>query len=284
MPLVLATLAASLVTACSSPPVKPVTSAQASTQAQSQNGARALKRGDLNGALAAYGEALAAAESVEDFDASGTQLLNLAAVHARLGQLDAAHARLDRIVNAPQRYSETLLGQAAARKALLYLDSGSHGTAMRWADRAQAGCPEPCNLTPAMTNVRAYIALERGDFQRAAGMAARAAELAAAAGLTAEQANSLRLQGRAETGLGNTTPAAEALARALQIDRELGLPERIALDLMHSGENEERRGQTAAAREFYERALQVSVAAGIPKLAEALRVRQQQPAGNPAPR
>jgi tetratricopeptide (TPR) repeat protein len=173
--------------------------------------------------------------------------------------------------------------QAAARKALLYLDSGAHGTAMRWADRAQAGCPEPCSLTPAMTNVRAYIALERGDFQRAAGMAARAAELAAAAGLTAEQANSLRLQGRAETRLGNTTPAAEVLARALQIDRELGLPERIALDLMHSGENEERRGQMAAAREFYERALQVSVAAGILKLADELRARLGR-TGQAAPR
>ena len=273
MPLVLATLAASLVAACSSPLVKPVTSAQASTQVQSQNGARALKRGDLNGALAAYGEALAAAESVEDFDAGGTQLLNLAAVHARLGQLDAAHARLDRIVNAPQRYSETLLGQAAARKALLYLDAGAHGTALSWADRAHVGCPEPCNLTPAMTNLRAFIALERGEMQRAAGMATRSAELAAAAGLHAEQANALRLAGRAETKLGNAPAAAQALAQALQIDRELGLPERIALDLMYAGENEERRGQAAAARELYERALRVGEAAGLPKLVDTLRAR-----------
>ncbi len=266
-------LTAALLAACSSPPIKPTNAAQTSAQAFSLTGARALRRGDLTSALAAYNEALAAAESVEDFDATATSLLNLAAVHARLGQADAAHARLDRIVNAPQRYSEMQQGQAAARKALLFLDSGAPGTAMRWADRAQAGCPEPCNLTPTMTNVRAYIALERGDFQRAAGMAARAAELAGAAGLTAEQANSLRLQGRAETGLGNTTQAADVLARALQIDRELGLPDRIALDLLHAGENEERRGQAAAAREFYERALQVSVAAGLPKTADEVRAR-----------
>ena len=273
-----------LLSACSAPPIKAPNAAQTSAQTLSLNGARALRRGDLTAALAAYNEALAAAESVEDFDAAGTNLLNLAAVHAKLGQADAAHARLDRIGNAPQRYSETQQGQAAARKALLYLDSGAHGTAMHWADQAQAACPEPCNLTPAMTNVRAFVALERGDLQRAAGMAARAAELAAAAGLAAEQANSLRLQGRAETRLGNTTPAAEVLARALQIDRELGLPERIALDLMHAGENEERRGQMAAAREFYERAMQVSTAASLPKLVDELRTRLQQSAGSPAPR
>ena len=273
-----------LLSACSAPPIKAPSAAQTNAQAFSLNGARALRRGDLTAALAAYNEALAAAESVEDFDAAGTNLLNLAAVHARLGQADAAHSRLDRIVNAPQRYSETQQGQAAARKALLYLDSGAHGTAMHWADRAQATCPEPCNLTPAMTNVRAFVALERGDLQRATGMAARAAELAAAAGLAAEQANSLRLQGRAETRLGNTTPAAEVLARALQIDRQLGLPERIALDLMHAGENEERRGQMAAAREFYERAMQVSTAASLPKLVDELRTRLQQSVWSPAPR
>lgn len=259
--------------ACSAPPSKPPSAAQVAAQAQAQNGGRALRRGDLEGALAAYTEALAAADSVEDFDAAGTQLLNLALVHARLGQAGAAQARLDRILNAPQRYSDTLQGQAAARKALLLLDAGAHGIAMHWADRAQAHCPEPCALTPAMTNLRAFIALERGDAQRAAGMAARAAELATDHGLPAERANALRLQGRAQTRLGQTGPAAQALAQALIIDRDLGLPERIALDLMYAGENEAQRGDAAAARDFFERALQVSVAARLGALSDALRAR-----------
>lgn len=259
--------------ACSSSPPKPMNAAQTATQAQSQNGGRALRRGDLDGALAAYTEALAAADSVEDFSAAGTQLLNLALVYARLGQASAAHARLDRILNAPQRYNDALQGQAAARKALLLLDAGSHGIALHWADRAQAHCPEPCPLTPAMTNLRAFIALERSELQRAAGMATRAAELAEDHKLPAERANALRLQGRAQTRLGQTEPAATALAQALAIDRELGLPERIALDLMYAGENEERRGDTAAAREFFERALQVSTAARLTPLSETLRER-----------
>ncbi|MFZ2649032.1 MAG: hypothetical protein WA210_02900, partial [Burkholderiaceae bacterium] len=100
----------------------------------------------------------------------------------------------------------------------------------------------------------------------------------------AEQANALRLLGRASTKAGKTEEAAQALSRALQIDRELGLPERIALDLMHSGENEERRGQAAAAREFYERALQVSLAAGLPTLVDALRALLEKNPGNALPR
>ncbi|MFZ2653066.1 MAG: hypothetical protein WA210_23520, partial [Burkholderiaceae bacterium] len=155
------------------------------------NGARALRRGDLNAALASYNEALAASDSVEDFEAGGTTLLNLALVHAKLGQLDAAHARahldaaharVDRILNAPQRYSETLRGQAATRKALLYLDSRSHGLALHWADQARAVCTDPCPLAPTLANLRAFVALERGEADRAIDQATRAAQLAAALG------------------------------------------------------------------------------------------------------
>ena len=288
-------LSSALLTSCSSPPPKPPTAAQASAQTFNLNGARALRRGDLNAALAAFGEALAASDSVEDFEGSGTALLNLALVHARLAQLDAApargsqdatparkhsdaaHASVDRILTAPQRHSDTQRGQAATRKAMLYLDANAHGLALHWADQARAVCTDPCPLAPTLANLRAFVALERGEVARAADQATRAAELAATLGPQAEHANALRLLGRANTRLGKTDEAAQALERALLIDRELGLPERIALDLMHAGENEDRRGQTAAAREFYERALQVSVGGNLPGLVQALRVRLEKP-------
>ena len=275
-------LSSALLASCSSPPPKPPSAAQASAQTFNLNGARALRRGDLNAALAAYGEALAASDSVEDFEGSGNALLNLALVHARLAQsdpanarqqLDAAHARVDRILTAPQRYSDTLRGQAATRKAMLYLDTQAHGLALHWADQARAVCTDPCPLAPTLANLRAFVALERGEVARALDQASRAAELSKALGNESEHANALRLLGRASTHVGKTDEAASALARALAIDRELGLPERIALDLMHSGENEERRGQASAARDFYERALNVASAAGIIPLADALRAR-----------
>lgn len=275
-------LACLLVWACSAPPSKPSSPVQTQLQVQNQNGARAWRRGDLAAALAAYSDALTAAESVEDFDAAGAALLNLAAVQGRLGQADAAQTRLDRIVNAPQHYGALLQGQAAARKALLYVDQADHASALRWAERAELNCPEPCMLAPAMGNLRAGVAFQSGESRRAADLAVRAAELATRAGLSAEQANGLRLAGRAETRLGNTSQAATWLALALQIDRDLGLPERIALDLQSSGENEERRGQAAAARDFYERALVVVQASGDSPAAQVLRARLAALA--PAPR
>ncbi len=285
-------LATALLAACSSPPPRPSSAAQTSAQAHHQNGARALRRGDLNAALAAYNEALAASDSVEDFEGSATALLNLAVVHARLAQadpaqarahLDAAHARVDRILTAPQRYSDTQRSRAATRKAMLYLDAQAQGLALHWADQARAVCADPCPLAPTLANLRAFVAFERGEAARAADQASRAAELAAAMGQETEHANALRLLGRANTRLGKTDEAAQALESALRIDRDLGMPERIALDLMHAGENEERRGRAAAAREFYERALQVSVGGNLPNLVEVLRVRLEK-TGQATPR
>ncbi len=272
-----------LLGACSTPPAQPLNPVQLQLQARNQNGVRAWQRGDLPAALGSYREALTAAQSVEDFDAAGTALLNLAAVHGRLGQADAAQARLDLIVNAPHRYSLALQAQAAARKALLFLDQADPVSALRWADRAETNCAEPCALAPAMANLRAYLALRQGDARRAADLATRAAGLAAGAGLGAEQANGLRLAGRAETRLGNTGAAAALLAQALQLDSELGLPERIALDLQCSAENEERRGQPAMARDFYERALVVAQAAGDSVTVQTLRTRLATAAAIPSP-
>lgn len=253
---------------CGSPP-KPQSPPQAAVQAAQLAGQRALARGDLAGAQAAFGRALVAAESVEDFEGIATARLNLAAVHARAGRPAEAEAEIDHVLDTAQRTPVPLLQQAAARKALVALDAGRNADALAWADRAQEGCAAPCAVAPAMDNVRAAVALQQGDAARAAGLAARAA--AAATG--AEHANALRLQGRALTKAGDTSGAAALLAQALAEDRALGLPERIALDLIHAAENEERRGQIAASRDFYERALQVSRAAGLATLAERAAAR-----------
>lgn len=268
-------IAAALAAACSTSAQRAPSPAQEAAATLNQNAARAFKRGDLPQALALYSNALAAAESIEDFNAGGAALLNLALVHARLGQLQAAHGRIDRILVAPQRYGPALHSQAAARKALLYLDAPDLDAALRWTEVAQKACAESCAQGAVLTDIRAYVALERGDVEAAATLAARGVEQAAAAGLQAEQANALRLLGRAHTRAGRTAPAAEALARALEIDRSLGLPDRVALDLIYAGENEQRRNQPELAREYYERALTVYVAAGMASGADSVRARLQ---------
>ncbi len=269
---VLCGLAVAALMGCGSKPPA-INPAQQSAIASSQSAARLLARGDVAQARAQYERALAAAESVEDFALTGATLLNLALLHGRAGELAAGHARLDRILSAPQRYGAALQAQAATRKALLHLDAPDLGAALAWADQAQAACPAPCELGAVLANLRAHVALQRGEFAQAAQLATTAAALAVQAAQAAEQANALRLQGRARSPLGQTGEAATALAQALAIDQRLGLPERVALDLLYAGENEQRRDQKIAAREFYERALTVVQAAGLAPAAEALRAR-----------
>lgn len=269
--------------ACSAPPGKPSNLAQVQWGAQHQNAARALRRGDPVSALASYEAALAAAESVEDFESSAVALLNLATVHSQLEQTEAALARVDRILARPALFSVGAQAQAAARKALLLVDQGQIDQALQWAERGLVLCPSDCALAPAMNNLRAHAALSSGNLEPAFGLAMQAAGLAAAAGLPAEQANGQRLAGRALSQQGQHERAAQLLAQALLLDQTLGLPDRIAADLQYSAQNELRRGQKRAAKAFLERALVVSQAAGHTARAAALR-QQLQSMADPADR
>ena len=259
-----------MLTACGSPPPTQ-NAAQHSATTLAQAGARAWARNDAAQARTLYERALAAAESVEDFELAGAMLLNLALVQSATGDFAGAHARVDRIVNAPQRYGAALVARASLRKALLYLDAPDDVSASAWADRAQAACTTPCELDATLSNLHAQLALQRGDSSGAAQWAARG--VTQAAEQTAEQANALRLLGRARKQLGQGDAAATALAQALAIDRKLGLSERVALDLLEAADNEAVRGQSAAAREFYQRAIDVYQAAGNAKAADDARQR-----------
>jgi tetratricopeptide (TPR) repeat protein len=265
-----AVLACALLAACGSPrPAQNPAQQSASTLAQA--GSRAWARGDAAQARALYERSLAAAESVEDFELGGAMLLNLALVQGAAGDLAGAQARVDRIIAAPQRYGSSLVAQASTRKALLYLDAPDAETALTWAERAQAACGSPCPLDATLGNVRAHVALQRGDAPGALRWSTLAAGRADDG--SAERANAQRLSGRAQRELGQHDAAAAAYAQALAIDRQLGLSDRVALDLTGAAENEAARGNAASAREFYQRAIDVHQAAGRQQAADALRQR-----------
>ena len=264
-------LAAGLV-ACGAAPPAP-NPAQHTAHNANQAGARALAKGDLAQARSQYEAALAAAESVEDFELAGAALLNLALVHGRAGDLVGGHARLDRLLAAPQRFGPLMVARASARKALLYLDAPDLSAALHWADIAQTACAAPCELSASLANLRAHVAMQRGDAAQAAQWATRAVAFAAEPTAAAEQANAWRLLGRAQTQLGQHDQARQSLAQALAIDQRLGLPERVALDLFHAAENEQAQGRASSAREFFERALVVYQAMGHRHGLELVRAR-----------
>jgi len=231
---------------------------------------RAVGRGDLTRAAGFYREALRLAESIEDFRAIAIHALNLAAVYQALEEPALADRALDRVLSAPERFERQWSAEAAGRKAMLALQAGEQDAAALWLARAEKGCPAAaCRIRPALLNLRAQWMLERGATDEARAVLEQSLAASRAQGNGEEEANALRLDGRAASRAGHLGRAVEQLTRALEIDKRLALPRKIALDLLELGEAELARGEREAARDYARRALYVS---------RATRSRRQQEA------
>jgi tetratricopeptide (TPR) repeat protein len=224
---------------------------------------RAVGRGELRHAAALYREALRLAESFEDFRSIGVNALNLAAVHQALDEPEPAHRALDRVLDAPARFEVPLIAQAAGRKSSLALQARELGAAEKWLTRAEGECQPPgCRLQATLLVLRAQLVLERGAAGESRIVAAQALAASRSEGSREEEANALRVDGRAAAELGDYSQAVALLARALEIDKQLAAPRKIALDLTALAEIELRRGERDSARDYAQRALAVSRASG----------------------
>jgi tetratricopeptide (TPR) repeat protein len=266
-------LACSLAGACGSPANRITNPALEAARSSNEAATRAFNAGNTAQALSLYRSSLAGAESIEDFELAGANLLNIAAVHARLGQWSEAHGALDKVIAAPANFGRSITALAALRKAMIFLDEGNAPQALQWADNAERGCAAPCTLLATVENLRAHFALEAGRTEDAVRHASRAAELASDAALQGERANAWRFLGRAYSRAGRHAEAAKALADALNLDRRLGQSAGIALDLIYAGDNEVLRNDNVQARAFYERAAAVYNAADNAAGARAARSR-----------
>jgi tetratricopeptide (TPR) repeat protein len=224
---------------------------------------RAIARGEVGRAAGYYREALRIAEATEDFPAIGVFALNLAATYQALDEAARAQEALDRVLAEPARFEQALVVEAAGRKALLALQARQLDMAGEWLDRAERGCAQAaCKVQVALQNLRGQLLLERGDAAGARAAMVRALAGARAEGNQEEEANALRVDGRAAARLGEHGEALAALNRALDLDKHLGLPRKIALDLIALAEVEIARGERASARDYARRALAVSRAGG----------------------
>ena len=249
---------------CGSIPPQSDTDARRERQSDlGERAQRAIARGDVGRAAGYYREALRIAEATEDFPAIGVYALNLAATYQALDEAALAQGALDKVLAEPARFEQLLMAEAAGRRALLALQGRQLDAAEAWLSRAERDCaPASCHIRVALQNMRGQLLLERGD-----ATAARMAMVGALAGARAdgnqeEEANALRVDGRAAARLGEHGQALAALNRALDLDKRIGLPRKIALDLIALAEVEIARGERTAARDYARRALAVSRAGG----------------------
>ena len=223
----------------------------------------AIGRGELRRAVVYYREALRLAESIEDFRTIGLNSVNLAAVHQALGELEPANRALERVLGAPSRFDPAVIGEAEGRRSYLALQAGQLDVAEEWLQRSERNCQPPgCRRDTALVSLRALLTLERGGAGEARKLAARALAASRAQGNREEEANALRIDGRAAAAMGERAAATVALNQALAIDKQLALPHKIGLDLLALAEAELAGGGRESARDYANRALDVSRATG----------------------
>lgn len=259
-------LACSLLAACAQAPAPsapaPSTAVQPTAAMEAnRRGEASLRRGDLDGAVLYYREALRLSLAVEDADGIAANAINLSIVYQRQGRYEEARASLAPLLErATLAHTPQHRAQAALRRAVLDLEEGRVAGAAEWAGRAAAWCGDPCLLAAAIRNVQGQLALEAGRIDEASAAARSALAASRAAGESTEIANAQRLLGMAALAAGDGAAARDALGEALAIDRELGISRRIAHDLIGLGRASAMRGEREAARGYYERALAVSTA------------------------
>jgi len=230
-----------------------------------------LERGNLAEAERLYGEALAAARSIEDERRIAINLLGLAATLRAAGRGQEAGALLDELLAGP-RHSAELLAQASLQKAVIALDEERPADAATDAQRALSDCARrrSCGQLATARVLLARARLAQGDAAAAAAEAQAGLEIARAHREPREQANALRLLGDVALARAEAQEAWTRYDGALAFDKQLGLPRKVAADLLGLATASLRLGRTAEARAFAERALAAATAAGdAPQTARA---------------
>lgn len=253
-----------LLASCGSPPPRqPVVMEQA--QQVDHAAHRAMRDGDLARARELFTQALWLQQSQDNLPGTAMAMINLATVSHRMGEDKAALEQLDRILmeDAPA-YPPELRVAAAFRKAVILVDGGDAGqmaAAETTLHLAENECSRPCVYTPGISNLRARLLLQKGDY--AAALKLAKAVLDTAGTEKEELANARRIAAAAEAAHGRYEAALAHYMAVLGLDKELGMSARIAVDLNGIGKVLEQLGRRQEAAAYARRAAAVIEAARL---------------------
>lgn len=252
-------LAVLLLASCGSASQRPPVALE-QAQAADKSAHRAMREGDLVRARELFAQSLALQQSLDNLAGSATALINLATVSHRLDDDAAALRLLDRILaDGALSYPAELRAAAAFRKAVIFADTGRPVEAETALALAAKECAQPCKLRPGMDNLRARLALLKGELAAALELAKQAM-----AGAEKEElANARRISAAAEAALGLHDAALGHYQAALELDKEQGLSARIAEDLNGIAQALRQLGRKEEAEGYARRATAVIGAAQL---------------------
>jgi tetratricopeptide (TPR) repeat protein len=248
------------VAACGSPPPRqPFALEQASKADQAAH--RALHDGDLMRARELFRQTMLMQQSLDNLPASAMAAINLSYVFHKLGDDGAALLLLDDVLRQGDAQIPSDLRTAAAfRKGIILADNGKAAEAESALQLANLSCNKPCAFTAGINNLRARLALDKGDFEAALSMAK---SVISAAGEKDELANAQRIAAAAVSALDQNEAALEYYSAALQLDKELALSARIYEDLTGIAKVLEKLGRKPEADGYARRAETVKAASNI---------------------
>ena len=224
----LCALLAGLAACSSAPPPRPPAALERANAADKE-AHRAMRDGDLAVARNLFELTLRLQQSQDNLPGVATAAINLAVVYHRLGNDDLALRLLDAIFNDTLTpYPAELRAAAAFRKAVILVDSGNKEAAAALENAAKS-CSGSCEFVPGIHNLRARMALGKGDYAAVRKLSKDAAD--AAGDHKDELANAKRYAATAEAALGQHNQALEHYLAALELDKQLGIGGRIAEDL-----------------------------------------------------
>ncbi len=223
-----------------------------------QRAQRAYQRGEYETASGLYEHALRLDSAIENVEGIALNTLNLAKVNRALGKSDVAQLYLDRLLHdRALTYPVEQMSAAAAQYGLLRLQAGDIAAANTWAEQAVAYCGSQCNQGGVIANLRANIAVQANDAERAWYWSARALSANKAEG-GIEYANALRLAAQSRLLKLEAGEAVPLLEEALGIDKKQGLPEKIRMDLLLLAQAQEALGRADLAAPLRERAVRIT--------------------------
>lgn len=242
-------LLAALAACGSAPSRQPFALEQAKKAEQAAH--RALHDGDLKRAQELFRQSMLIQQSLDNLAASAMAAINLSSVSHRLMEDNAALELLDHVLTgSPAQIPSELRAVAAFRKGIILADAGKSAEAESALQLAVLACNKECAYTAGMNNLRARLALSRGDYEAARSTAMSVIQSGAE---NEELANALRIAAAAEAAMGKTEEALAHYQAALLLDKALALSTRIAEDLAGIGLAFEKLGNKSEADAFAHR-------------------------------
>jgi tetratricopeptide (TPR) repeat protein len=217
---------------------------------------RAMREGDLARARELFSQSLLLQQSLDNAPGAAMDAINLATIFHKQGDDKTALLQLDRILaDGAAGYPPELRAAAAFRQAVILADGGEKNQIMAVASALQMAeneCPKPCAYAPGIANLRARLALQKGDYTTALKLAK--VTLDAAGNEKEELANARRISAAAEMALGRHELALAHFMAALDLDKALGISSRIVLDLNGISRVYEQLGRKSEAESYARRA------------------------------